>query len=386
MYIDLERPTTILNHFRLSDFIKEVEMRSDKIQGHLVVFSFKDHVEIYDLCVNVIERNKKIGDKLLTETIKYIDKQIIWLGIDPANPGFNFLLPFYAKKGFSHPRPTFYTLSGIDIGFNVLGLTLQKDVYFDWKETVSIGNEMRFMCITQVEIVPFAIKKMYDMLLLDHEVGGSLTPEKHGKKVFLDIDPKKKAKGGFTVNVQPDYVTYHTHPEICYKTYGCFLGWPSGQDMSLTVLTYEKNYCHIVVTVEGLYVIKFTLGGIKLINTILGNEDYESLEKLAKNVKSYFSSIESSRKDNLYHELDLFETLQTPSEKMYKDLYPLIEKFFINVQNFTVNTVISNLEYMQDEQYDTPLFDVTLTSWNKAKNGLQIDLWSLADEECPLFS
>lgn len=378
MSIQLDKDNTISDPKEIQSFLQLLEKNSHKINGHIEAIVFPSHIELYDFCVDISQRKSGIGDKMLSTTLQFVTKPKVWLGIDFENPSYDILLKYYAKKGFSDPTSTYFTPSGLDIGFPVLGMTYTKGAIIEWEKTYKKGKMLEEMCITRVFIGKETIKNFYKMLSEEGEVGGRLkVVQKRKNMVEMNIDPDI-SRGETSVFINPDLVVFHSHPEMCYKKFNCFLGWPSGADMAYSL----NSYAHIVITIEGLYVIKLSWEATKLIAEM----SQETFIELKEIIRKEFTITESLRQKNI-PSLELYSTLQQPSNEIYSHVYNKIKQFFDIVENFTINYVIQYLspDYLQDETFDKPFFDVSLTSWDKASNGLEIDLNSTLLDQCPLF-
>tara|TARA_B100001758_G_C18350620_1_gene579644 strand:- start:328 stop:1401 length:1074 start_codon:yes stop_codon:yes gene_type:complete len=103
--------------------------------------------------------------------------------------------------------------------------------------------------------------KLYDLLYDDQEWAGDI---KFGyttcsRRECSKTGNVKKPSGGGKDSVKaPDtLVNFHTHPVSCYLGEKTIIGWPSGEDMRESVhFGLRGNAAHLVLTMEGTYVIK----------------------------------------------------------------------------------------------------------------------------------
>lgn len=69
-----------------------------------------------------------------------------------------------------------------------------------------------------------------------------------------------------SVETIPGLVNFHTHPFSCYNGEKCIFGSPSGEDMrELIRFGLQGNLCHLVVALEGTYVIQVNPCYLKII-------------------------------------------------------------------------------------------------------------------------
>ena len=129
---------------------------------------------------------------------------------------------------------------------------------------------------------------------------------------------------------------WHTHPKICYTKYECYIGWPSGTDMSNIIYKYtEGSVAHLVFTIEGIYLIQLTSEMMILINFI---NDINTTNWIVLLIKSIYDQLEKYRQ---YSEKDLFTD--------YTDIKWKIDNFLFMSQNYSL---LDMLEIYKLGQYD----------------------------------
>tara|TARA_X000000950_G_scaffold286996_1_gene397611 strand:+ start:1198 stop:2289 length:1092 start_codon:yes stop_codon:yes gene_type:complete len=117
---------------------------------------------------------------------------------------------------------------------------------------------------------------LYDLLYDDQEWAGDI---KFGyttcsKKGCSKTGTIKKPNGGGKDSVKaPDtLVNFHTHPVSCYLAEKTILGWPSGEDMRESVhFGLKGNAAHLVLTMEGTYVIQVNPQILKVLKKMKTN-------------------------------------------------------------------------------------------------------------------
>lgn len=104
--------------------------------------------------------------------------------------------------------------------------------------------------------LPSEIKKIKDLLKLNHEVGGVLKPYETSKGYFLRVFPKTKG-GASNTKIPLDTLMFHTHPAACHKKSDCGLGMPSDNDV-YKILDDSINgpcYKQCIFSQDGVYVV-----------------------------------------------------------------------------------------------------------------------------------
>ena len=117
---------------------------------------------------------------------------------------------------------------------------------------------------------------LYDLLYDDQEWAGDInfgytTCSKNGCSKTGNV---KKPNGGGKDSVKaPDtLVNFHTHPVSCYLAEKTILGWPSGEDMRESVhFGLKGNAAHLVLTMEGTYVIQVNPQILKVLKKMKTN-------------------------------------------------------------------------------------------------------------------
>ena len=119
---------------------------------------------------------------------------------------------------------------------------------------------------------------LYDLLYDDQEWAGDINfgYTTCSKKGCSKTGTIKKPNGGGKDSVKaPDtLVNFHTHPVSCYLAEKTILGWPSGEDMRESVhFGLKGNAAHLVLTMEGTYVIQVNPQILKVLKKMNSNLD-----------------------------------------------------------------------------------------------------------------
>ena len=96
----------------------------------------------------------------------------------------------------------------------------------------------------------------------------------------------------FQVDIPFDYLTWHTHPTICYIKNMCYIKWPSGMDMGSIFKAYKRGQIgHFLFSREGSYLIQVSPPAMRLIKLLTNN----CIEIISELIKFYFQDLEQYR-------------------------------------------------------------------------------------------
>ncbi len=253
----------------------------DKVTAYLSCFNVKEGqvAEIFNVCTQNVSRGQRHMVEIFTKLEEYLraaGASMIWLGIDLNNPLWSQVLKLYVKLGFKDPKITRSTIGGFNIPMKVLRLTKNLKVVANQElDALLIANNLRdeYLVLntdgptTNIFISSVVLKAMRDAYLdKEKEYAGIFisTNSKivNDKRCLELVYPTDTETSGdpvkFTV-VPPNNAafSFHTHPSICYRKLGCYIGWPSGPDMGFVVGSYDTALRkHFVITVEGVFSIQ----------------------------------------------------------------------------------------------------------------------------------
>ena len=309
--------------------------------------------EIYNVCTATEARRKGMMRTIFECVLADIPISY-WLGVDFLNnPNSSAAIMLYLKVGFI-PKGITYSSPSKSAIYNIplLGLVHVKRSYdpitdpFNTKadplvshqdpvRLYSYANKMideyikNFgSCSMRLFLGSNQIKKVYHKYLGSQiEHGGKLNiiPREEGfpenqvlgleeeAEMDMDIDEDDAGIGAetydatlsinfietipgssdeFIVNVPPSYITWHTHPKVCYEKLGCYILWPSGLDMASVLYNYTLGQVgHFLFSGEGVYFLRLT----KQMMGILGFLDFQSLQTLRKIVEYRMTALEEYR-------------------------------------------------------------------------------------------
>ncbi len=282
-----EELISILNH---RDFL-------DSILGHVLVAydPTRKIVELYDVCVYKAS-GRGTGTIIMTNVldallVQFPNDALIWLGVILEPKMFEAPLKLYTRMGFSNPYITNRTPIGSVGNKEILALYRQND-YIDPDE---INTEDARILIEYVireyqshvinprtcnayayfkpatgrylrSLAKAASTQDISGKITQKEVAGALNLNKvvrAGESLLYEIIADKKTIStgeGEAVDAVAARYTYHTHPRSAYITHNVRIAWPSAQDY-VGFAHSVKNFgtvFHLVVSLEGIYVIKLT--------------------------------------------------------------------------------------------------------------------------------
>ena len=177
----------------------------------------------------------------------------------------------------------------------------------------------------------------------------------HGDKlvVTVDVDEDKLMTGeNETVEGVLGKYTFHSHPIDCYINNKVFIGWPSGQDYAGYHAFEGKCYIHMVITVEGIYIIMY---------------DYRSSSDVLKlNIsKNYLDKLSISHKKGL-SKWEVNKGFKFPNSIIHAvggDIRSFNEKDKINNIAQLYCSKINNIT----DKHNNPIFFVRFKTWERLK-------------------
>ena len=156
------------------------------------------------------------------------------------------------------------------------------------------------------------LKRIKDKLTENKEYGGliQLTNRTFKNKIYsFDTKISQIVEGSNHTFVAPipsiiskqEVISFHTHPETCYRRLGCILGIPSIQDLIITwdrILAYGDR-AHIVFAMDAIFVISIPPPVILWVKSLPQNLQVILTDKFKKYVKKIFNPIENNRFHNI---------------------------------------------------------------------------------------
>lgn len=375
-----------------TNFLKHLNDYPEYIVGYAKLVQISensDSAEIYDVCVSNNDRKKGYSNDLFNYILKYTDKNKLWLGIELENPLFNMVIRLYAKYGFKSPMVTQHTSFGKEIGFLVIGLTWIRGESFNYTETIKNAIELRNInsniCMYPIHIHETVLTKLRSYLDKDVEYAGQLLIDRfiekdgirYGNLVYptrTEIKGTNVGENGqlfYNTPLPKSYISFHTHPDICYQTLGCYIGWPSGQDIANIVDAYPRPTIHFVIAKEGIYSIKFNIKFLKIAEYI--PQRCRSL--LFKAIKDRFDHIDPYR--SVIHR-----------NRNRRSREEQIKIFIEHSNGFSLSDISSSLRgtgCLNNVSLTTKIFNIKYLDWENAEQRYIDDMLytKITNPKCP---
>lgn len=399
----------------------------ENILGFLTLDMHGSHGEIYNVCTNPYTRGMGVAKKIFKATTDMFNFANLWIGIKLDNPSWNAALRVYVGAGFTNPVITNITPSGTAIPFPVLSLVFSSNTLsqshppkYAIERIIENATYLRAMYLSEQGISQIRVhastellKDVYDMVSSKVvEYGGGMEiAGKTNDAYELSIPLNTITEGDpqtLTVNTPTCWMSWHTHPYICYSKEQCYIGWPSGLDMGFVVRQYALGcVAHIVFTVEGVYTIQLSRGMMQFMSLVATNQ--QCIDAITIIVAAHFTHIEDLRKiktdpsriecvtnedisclvadsDKMNIMIDKYLTLA--STYTFQDLLQRSE-LRGSIPGETAKVIEESLECLKLTDEKFPVFMVKFSQWNTLVNdGLFITLTYLeppAQAKCSVY-
>lgn len=280
---------------------------------------------------------------------------------------------FFSNLGFGDPTPN-PNNNRIDMKL------VPSSNYMDTLNMVmSIAQSAPFLCKLKAFFPKTLASTLASYLTEPNEVGGKIcitryAHDSEGDVAVLGFNTSELVPGNkdsFTVNIPPDKVapfSFHTHPDICYTSYGCFLGWPSGPDIAFMVGNYLQNrdiLAHFVISSEGIWVIHLRPQFQRLLYELKNQySTHQCQEKLIEFIKRSFIFLEGQRRYEMIPPASRAET-----RRKFIDISKNLR--ISDYRGTDVEPVCSPFVHE-----DAPLFDIDLIKWKTFKSNKVIMTFS----------
>lgn len=295
---------------RFPSSLFDISPASIKAYAIAIIFDSPDVTELWDVCTGKESRGKGYASQILSSILMFNTKSQIWLGVLFWNPTFEAVVRLYVKNGFQHPDFSNRSISGSSFPFSFLSLYWERGLPVpEQKETIEAALRFkeeymgtRGKCSIRLRFENSLLKAMFDMYSTKEveyggkmrifeyvDTGASYRAARVGFSPQLEVEGSKT---GLTVVVPPAPINFHTHPNICYATYGCYLGWPSSDDMAYVISNYERGVrLHMLISQEGVYFVSLSSNFSRAWNSAPQNFK----NGMIRAVKTFFGTIEGHR-------------------------------------------------------------------------------------------
>lgn len=325
------------------------------ILGYANVIVSENIAEIIELQSE--NNNYRIQEHLLRYIFNFFLLKILKIKIDLANPNWKSNIDFYINLGFANPE------KNID---ETMSLTLVDKINIE-ETSIQLNNLISSLvskkCKLKIYFGKTLANTLASYLKKPYEVAGKIFIGRYENGIgILGFNTETLIKGdqqNFVVALPENApISFHTHPDICYKEFGCFLGWPSGPDMRSIPYKYLQNddiLVHFVISSEGIWLIHPTVQFQQLMRSLKQASDETCGFSLLESILNTFTFFEQGRQ---------YELVQ-PTERH------VVKKQFLKIaKHFKISDLASNIPELQQycSQYitkDALLFNVDIIKWKK---------------------
>lgn len=393
----------VLYYSSLEDIDHEIlllhEYVVERIQAYLVAVIFDDMSEIYDVCVEKTSRKKGIAKELIASLIRQSTKPQMWLGVDIRSPHYVAAISAYISNGFINPSIRNITPHGATTNSLFTGLTYTAGTTItkqEAKDTIQLAKRWRDQALKELDaqtttflISENLIKRFYDVYIPDQvEYAGifrimGYDPELRGILGFPVESEVKGNSDNFTVDFPKEtnmYAFFHTHPNVCYTDHKCFIGWPSGADMSNSFRMYAENglLIQFIFSKEGVYAVQLT-PQMQVLSQRLSKE---CIGRISSNIFTRFTHSkefgEANRSRVKYE--GIHEVTVDADEQHARTV-----RYFSTVNSYTIGRMLAELNVIDAYELkqclndtniigDPLVFNVTFISYQDVINREQIEV------------
>lgn len=309
------RPVKSVLFFAVKEpFVTKNTFNTSTPTGFASIVIEKDHVHISPL----LAIDNHVKQRLLEYISNFFTIPIV-IEVDLTKPDWYGDVTFLASLGFGNPTPNHGNLQSIDMKF-IPGANYAETL----NQAFKITHAATFLCRSKVFFPKTLADTLSSYLSEPIEVGGKICITRYAKDnqggdiAVLGFNTSEIIQGNkdsFTVDIPPDKsspFSFHTHPDTCYTSFGCFLGWPSGPDISFVVTSFLQNnniLAHFVVSSEGLWVIHLRPQFQKLLYELKNQFSTEDCQrKLEEFIRQSFIFLEGQRRYEIIAPLERAET------------------------------------------------------------------------------
>jgi len=292
--------------------------------------------EIYGVCVDEKQRSGGYGSKLLKFFIdtfyKYADHSYkLWLRIMFNNPYWSQAVNLYTKFGFKIDKVDFILINNIPQYYlsyfrEYLSPTSNTQIAITREMSSSAKKLYDFLGKKDIKYITetFLLYNNLVNLALDLDIEfckkEAILPPQTSKKLqgyvyekceygyFFDIDNNNKmtierayqSDNCFQAPAFEGEIYFHSHPSSCYEEYECYIGWPSGRDVSNITKVYDNKFLNqlsLVVSLEGIWTLELT-PMMKYLMLFLNRHKFYNLDvasAMTKKIEDVFNQLENAR-------------------------------------------------------------------------------------------
>jgi hypothetical protein len=217
----------------------------------------------------------------------------------------------------------------------------------------------------------------------DREVGGVLRVFAYDDedKAIIRFNPQELIIGeAAEVPIPFDTLSFHTHPDLCYRTLGCYIGWPSSQDMIFLLQSYfsaRPTLLHLVSTAEGIWAMQLTPVFQRILSYLRVTNREPCIQTIINLVLDKFTKLHDMRQLNVVPPL-----LRAKFKRDYETLVKIITltdlfEMYPDLKSVCAGAMIE----------DGQLYSIVLTPWDQiltSNSDLDITIEYLRDLKHPV--
>lgn len=293
---------------------------------------------------------------ILDTTLASIPNDVtLWVGIDIKHELFSSIVHNYIKSDFQDPY--ICKTSPLGYKFEYYGLCMLKK---NDKQEYNALHEVEYVlsqfinnktgnCAIKLRFNPKTIEYLQKMCQMGSTINGNgtitqkelagtfkVTNVEKDLAYILSIDRETTFSGDEEgVEIAKCLYNFHTHPREAYENHGTHLGWPSAQDyigFLGSVLSY-RTIIHVVVAMEGMYVLSLTKDWVKKLDQIENKtvqdfikKEYNLCNQKDKGVEWYIQKVNSIG----YKGFPLFHTVYLPWSRANRTIAVVYSKTGVN--------------------------------------------------------
>ena len=315
--------------------IVENNIQEEDILGHAIIDNsqiFNKIIGIFSVCQENPAKTG-YGSVIFNTILTYLEVKystsdianhyILWLAVLVDNVQFEKVSHIYTSAGFKYPFITFKTPFNFNYPNAAVSLVRNlKEVVVDESSTITayhktlssryqyiqkraMGNEYTYKLLFKLDKSVILKGRLFPYLDLNstissfssdpnlglfREFGGSF--KIYNSEIFKDHIVYKLSfetidnsiidftvGDEFEVNIKPNSFTFHSHPFGFYRFYNIIIATPSGADARCIINSFYNTHgqFHILMTVEGIYIMSLHPDAIKLFNDIKSHLMQEQL-------------------------------------------------------------------------------------------------------------
>lgn len=394
VYFNIEINESLIN------LIESDENAEYKIYGILTIEYYDYMCEIFNVCTEKSKRNRGIMGKIFKNIYREFPSYRYWLGVLLNNPDRDGVLLFYLKQGFQPIGISYVSPNGLTTNTPFISLYTDQIYLKDFNKNIFINNlniadsfvtaykNSKKRCSMNFILKKEVSKTIYESYIYkDREYSGNFSLLKEDNSYILKLSNIRKGrKDRFEVSFpKSSYIHWHTHPSICYHENRCFIGWPSGLDISSIFTSYNEGLIGgFIFAKEGVYMLSVSFITASLMNFLTKN----CINKFTGLIRFHFTSLEHYRDVNYDQtRLNCLKYFNNPKCYTFKNsvLNKSITQILQYVNNFTLEELFNNVPAESVPYFEVNAIKTCLGKALSALNASDIG-FKIPNLQFPIFS